>query len=243
VSQLDIPVKALYMLAAPSTPEPARQEALNRAEQGETITYTLAQEIVHEHKSHEPSQPEALQVPKEIPTPEETPQKPQIPHVAHNSGENEWYTPPEYIAAAHLVLGDIDLDPASSPVANEIVQAKRIFTRQENGLTQEWQGKIWMNPPYEVKLIDQFCDKLHTSVLEGRVSEAIVLVNNATETRWFHTLINIAAAVVFPTSRIKFHSPTGVMGAPLQGQAFIYIGARQDRFLTAFRSFGWGAVL
>ncbi len=42
---LNIAPSALYLLAAPSTPEPARIEALERAEAGETITHAIAQDI------------------------------------------------------------------------------------------------------------------------------------------------------------------------------------------------------
>lgn len=48
--QLDFAPSALYLLAAPSTPDEARQEAIARAEAGEAITHTKAKEIVSEHK-------------------------------------------------------------------------------------------------------------------------------------------------------------------------------------------------
>lgn len=47
---LDIPKSTLYLLAAPSTPESARDEALDMAEEGEAITHQQAQDLVEAHK-------------------------------------------------------------------------------------------------------------------------------------------------------------------------------------------------
>lgn len=166
------------------------------------------------------------------------------PHVANNSGNNEWYTPQEYIDAAIETMGRIDLDPASSEIANGTVCAKKIFTKDDDGLTKNWSGRVWMNPPYSGELIGRFCDKLAYHVNNDDVEEAIVLVNNATETAWFCKLVSVASAVVFPSSRVKFLDQSGKpTGAPLQGQAVVYIGGNCERFLDSFRSFGWGARL
>ncbi|GHU35949.1 hypothetical protein FACS1894105_05500 [Clostridia bacterium] len=163
------------------------------------------------------------------------------PHVAQNSGNNEWYTPSDYIEAARSVLGAIDLDPASSDLANETVRASQYYTLEDSGLVKDWSGRVWMNPPYSSELIPLFAEKLAQHYRDGDVSEAVVLVNNATETAWFNELVSVSSAVIFPKTRVKFHMPDGKTGSPLQGQAVLYLGDKPNAFLSAFQNFGWGA--
>lgn len=158
-------------------------------------------------------------------------------HVAHNSGDNEWYTPPEFIAAAKSVLGVVNVDPASNPIANEVVGAEIYYTAEDNGLDKDWKGKVWMNPPYASSLIGLFAEKLAAHVERGDVSEAIVLVNNATETGWFSRLGAVASALCFPKGRVKFWAPDK-KATPLQGQAILYFGDKADVFVSSFNSFG-----
>lgn len=158
------------------------------------------------------------------------------PHVANNSGENEWYTPPQYIESARKVMGSIDLDPASSNLANEIVQADEYYTKTDNGLDFDWHGNIWLNPPYAQPLISQFA----RAVVENReqYNQAIILVNNATETNWLQSMLSISDAVCFPKGRVRFIDINGNPGAPLQGQIILYIGVGKLDFIDEFRKYG-----
>lgn len=190
------------------------------------------------------TKPEPVLTPYEpepyIPTPvREEYEKPIIP-ILRNTGNNERYTPSEYIEAARRVMGTIDLDPASSALANETVRAEMYYTAEMDGLKQDWYGNIWMNPPYAKDLIGQFAEKLANSDFE----QAIILVHNATETKWFKRFIDSASAVVFPTGRINCLSPNEEnANTPLQGSVFIYCGNNTDKFLEVFKSYGWGARL
>ena len=159
------------------------------------------------------------------------------PHVSFNSGNNEWYTPANIIEAARLTMGSIDLDPATSEIAQETVKADKYYTVETNGLDKSWHGNVWMNPPYSSELIGQFIDKLVAEL--QNIKQAIVLVNNATETEWFNKLIDKANMVCFPRSRVKFYMPEGKTGAPLQGQAILYFGENKDSFIEHFSESGW----
>lgn len=163
------------------------------------------------------------------------------PHVAQNSGNNEWYTPAVIIEAARMVMGRIDLDPASNAIANEVVKADIYYDIQNDGLEQEWSGKVWMNPPYASGLIERFVSKLCYHYQDNEVTEAIVLVNNATETGWFQELAAEAKAICFPGRRVRFWAPDRSEASPLQGQAILYLGENMDRFWSMFGKFGFVA--
>lgn len=155
------------------------------------------------------------------------------------TGENEWYTPPEYIALARSVMGGIDLDPASSEHANEAVQAERFYSKEDDALTLDWHGRVWLNPPYAQPLIAHFADKMAEQVRAGNVTEAIMLTHNYTDTTWFQKLATVASAMCFTRGRVKFYSPDGEIAAPTQGQAFFYFAKDATRFFEHFRDVGF----
>lgn len=281
---LNFAPSALYLLSAPSTPDEALEEALERAENGERITHSAAKEIIAEHKIELSSDLKVADwqlrnqwfdselkqtslgsyrerngvkrcenclslwmadldycpychIKPEVRI-HYAQQESTRPHVANNSGNNEWYTPKEYIEAARRVLGEIDLDPASSDEANTVVQALNYYTIEDDGLAQAWRGRVWMNPPYASDLIGKFTERLAHHYQHRDVEAAIVLVNNATETRWFQSLAEHATAICFPLKRVTFWSPNGSTGAPLQGQAILYLGSHTNDFIEQFWDFG-----
>lgn len=73
----------------------------------------------------------------------------------HMSKSAEWGTPVQIVEFARLVLGEIDLDPASSAEWNKTVRAKKFYTQESNsgagGLGGEWpkKSRVFLNPPGE----------------------------------------------------------------------------------------------
>lgn len=167
------------------------------------------------------------------------------PHVTNNSGNNEWYTPKQYIELAKAVLGGIDLDPASCEYANRTVQAQRFYSVDDDGLEKEWKGRVWMNPPYAADLVTRFTEKYVKEYQSGNITTGIVLVNNATETKWFINMVGEAKAVAFTKGRIRYDTQEkgAGSGAPLQGQAFLYFGYNPEKFMDVFSKIGWCAII
>lgn len=103
-------------------------------------------------------------------------------------------------------------------------------------------SRVFLNPPYAQPLIADFAEAVASKIESGEIEQACVLVNNGTETGWFQRMLSAASAVCFPRSRIRFVDPDGnPSGAPLQGQAVLYMGANREAFAAAFAE--KGAVL
>lgn len=151
---------------------------------------------------------------------------------------DEWYTPREYIDAARAVMGGIDLDPATSEMAQTVVQATVYLTRFDDGLRQvRWlHQRIWLNPPYSNPA--PWIEKLVREHQAGPFcTEAIVLVNNATETSWFQMLLE-RFPVCLPARRLAFWRHDHANVGARQGQAFFYLGPNVAKFQEVFSQFG-----
>ena len=162
----------------------------------------------------------------------------ELPHVARNGGNNEWYTPQSYIESVRRVMKTIDTDPASSDIANTLVKASVYFTSKDDGRTKRWSGNIYLNPPYAQPLISDFCRLLLRKWWDKEISQACVLVNNATETSFYQDMLAACNAICFIKGRVKFVDENGREGAPLQGQTILYFGVNSTTFIEEFSRYG-----
>jgi phage N-6-adenine-methyltransferase len=155
-----------------------------------------------------------------------------------------WFTPPEYVASAREVMKGIDLDPFSSPQANNIVRASFYFTENTNAFISSWNVKkdtrVFMNPPYSQGLISRSIKHFLQEWENGSFAEGIVLVNNATDTKWFRAMIPHASAICFTDHRISFWNADGKrVSGNTRGQCFFYFGEQHLRFAKIFSKHGF----
>jgi len=169
-------------------------------------------------------------------------------------GSDEWYTPAWLIDLAREVMGRIDIDPASSAEAQEVVQAShRWMAKDHMGMADGslnvnwvlhngpvWQpARVWLNPPYSYPLVERFVDHLLDQIEKGYVGEAILLVNNNTEAGWWHRAAKAAAVTFAFRSRIAFWRPDRENAvSPRQGQNAFYFGPNALRFMEVFSDKG-----
>jgi phage N-6-adenine-methyltransferase len=135
---------------------------------------------------------------------------------------DDWQTPIEYVEA----LGVFDLDPCANTSAPTRC-AKRGFTVEDNGLEQEWEGRVWCNPPYGADA------KLWLSRLADH-GDGIALVPPRLGAKWFHEVVLTRFdAMLFHKGRIAFINP--ITGKPVKGNnadsVFIAYGQRNAEAL------------
>ncbi len=148
----------------------------------------------------------------------------------------EWYTPPVYIDMARAVMGGIDLDPASNDLAQGWIQATKYYTAADDGLSQPWYGKVWLNPPYCYKAF-VWTDKAIAEFEAGRLLEGIILVNQS-GAGW-HRRLDEKFMRCAVHKRIAFIDSQGnKQTSPPCYNSFFYLGSNTERFKTVFSRIG-----
>lgn len=106
-----------------------------------------------------------------------------------------WQTPPEIVRA----LGKFDLDPCAAP--RQFYRTARVMWKKgDDGLHQEWFGRVWLNPPYTSSGLAVASKKM----ADHRNGIALLPVKFAT--KWFNeSVIPTATAMLFLTEKTQFH--------------------------------------
>jgi phage N-6-adenine-methyltransferase len=155
----------------------------------------------------------------------------------HFSSESvEWYTPAEIIERVRKTLGEISLDPASCDEAQRLVNAMCYLTQKQNGLSGNWSGKVFLNPPYG-KEIGKWIEKLVAEYEAKAISEAITLVPARTDTEWFQKLAPYTLCLV--KGRLKFWNSQGEADNSASfPSAVVYLGKTNTKFVENFSELG-----
>lgn len=90
---------------------------------------------------------------------------------------DDWYTPPRIVEA----LDEFDLDPCAP--AHEFYTANKCHTKEDDGLSLPWVGRVWLNPPYKSPLIGKFMKQMAAH------GNGIALVFNRMDTALWHDVI------------------------------------------------------
>jgi len=113
-------------------------------------------------------------------------------------GTEEWMTPPEIIRA----LGPFDLDPCAA--INPFYTCATVnYTIVDNGLSKNWIGRVWLNPPYGLKAEHWLARLAHHG-------NGIALIFARTETEaFFNRVWDRADALLFLRGRVNFYRNNG----------------------------------
>jgi len=115
-----------------------------------------------------------------------------------SSGKDEWLTPPGLLKK----LGTFDLDPCS-PVVRPWITALNHYTIIDDGLSKEWFGRVWCNPPYG-RETGKWLKKM------SEHNNGIVLIFARTETQNFFDYVwNKASGILFIRKRLTFYNVDG----------------------------------
>ena len=155
--------------------------------------------------------------------------------------EGDFYTRPDIVEPARRTMGGINLNPASCPDANGVVQATDFFGIKENGLLRDWYGRVWLNPPFG-KWNEGWAPKVVHEWERGHIDQMCLLASTRAITgQGFLPIKETADALWIGHGRIPFWGPKAT-SSPDEGHVVFYFGERRAAFRAEFEGSGLGTV-
>jgi len=163
--------------------------------------------------------------------------------VLTSSKSNEWYTPKWLVDKALEVLGTIDVDPASNPLANKWIKARRYYFT--DGLSMPWFGNVWLNPPRGVEngksVQGVWGNRMEQLYTKGDIFQGILLIRAVQGYDWYEQLVDKADRVAFLRERVKFLKPQEMNNGKENGKTadkigttLLYFGPNRTLFKQTF---------
>jgi phage N-6-adenine-methyltransferase len=126
---------------------------------------------------------------------------------------DDWSTPLDVFQRIAARYGPFDLDPCCREAT---AKAAKYFTKVENGLSQPWHGRVFVNPPYSDP--EPWIVKAVKEVEYGCTERVVMLLPAAIDTGWYHRFVIPNADVVPVRGRIRFIGWQGTpIGSPKAG--------------------------
>ena len=87
--------------------------------------------------------------------------------------DGRYYSPDELIQSVKAVMGDIDVDPCSTRLAQKRIRAKTYYDERKDGLKHDWPGRVYLNPDHDDDMCVKFLDKLSQQFFHEITTECI----------------------------------------------------------------------
>jgi len=131
-----------------------------------------------------------------------------------STGNGEWETPQELFDIINGIFRfDVDVCAKAGNA-----KCERYFSPEQDGLTQDWIGTVWCNPPYG-REIGKWVYRAHNShIFNG--TTVVMLLPSRTDTQWMHSHVFCGAHVIFLKGRLSFGDAGG--SAPFPSLLAVY---------------------
>ena len=155
-----------------------------------------------------------------------------LPNIRAHVEDRELITNYDLVASAHGLLQGIDLDVASSKVANEYVEAKEYYTPSDDGLNcQQWYGSVYLFPPSGAYFWDKknerwkmtrsssptlvsspavWFRKLYRSWMSGEVKQGLFFSNCPDMIRYEQKIFDFPVCILKTAPTLLKHTSKGI---------------------------------